>query len=177
MNRKKIILLIIFLTILGSIVGGVAWYLLRQYAPKYTAQTYIKVLPYAEKDPMTIGTPQIDKDVQYSFRVSMATLIKQQSTLQKLINRDRIQETKWFRGFGEIRDESIRKAIKDLEKNFGAYAQKDGEFVVVSMTCGDKEESVLIVNEMVDLFIASQGSTKREEIIRTYPKTSIFELM
>jgi uncharacterized protein involved in exopolysaccharide biosynthesis len=164
MNRKQIILLIIFLTISGLIIGGVAWYLLSQYAPKYTAETLIKVLPYAEKDPMTIGTPQIDKDVQYGFRVSMATLIKQQSTLERLIDRDKIQETQWFKRFGDVKAISNVKAVKDLEKNFGAYAQKDGEFVMVSMTCGDKEEAAAIVDEMVDLFLALQGTTKRAEV-------------
>ena len=164
MNRKQNILLIIFLTISGLIIGGVAWYLLSQYAPKYTAETLIKVLPYAEKDPMTIGTPQIDKDVQYGFRVSMATLIKQQSTLERLIDRDKIRETKWFERFGDVKAISTVKAVKDLEKNFGAYAQKDGEFVMVSMTCGDKEEAAAIVDEMVDLFLALQGTTKRAEV-------------
>ena len=164
MNRKQIVLLIIFLTISGLIIGGVAWYLLSQYAPKYTAETLIKVLPYAEKDPMTIGTPQIDKDVQYSFRVSMATLVKQQSTLERLIDRDKIQETQWFKRFGDVKAISNVKAVKDLEKNSGAYAQKDGEFVMVSMTCGDKEEAAAIVDEMVDLFLALQGTTKRAEV-------------
>jgi succinoglycan biosynthesis transport protein ExoP len=34
----------------------------------------------------------------------------------------------------------------------------------LSMTCGSREESALIVNEMVDLFLSLQGSTKKEEV-------------
>ncbi|UCC22827.1 MAG: P-loop NTPase, partial [Planctomycetota bacterium] len=156
--------LIISLTILGFIVGGAAWYLLMRYAPKYTARTFIRVLPPIEKDPMTITTAQVQKDIQYGYRVSMANLIMQQSTLQELIDRNRIQETKWFRDFGKIRDKRIQKAFRDLKKRFGASAQRDGEFVVLSMTCRDKIEAALIVNEMVNLFLASQGDTKKKEI-------------
>ena len=161
---RRHILMMVSLTILGLLISGVAWYLLRKYAPKYTAQTYIKVLPPVERDPMTIVGTQVAQDIQYGYRLSMAALIRQQSTLQELIDRNKIQATKWFENFGEIKTVRIRRAFKDLQRRFGAYAQRDGEFIVVSMTCGDKQESALIVNEMVDLFLRSQGATKREEI-------------
>jgi len=163
---RRHILLMVFLTILGLIIGGVAWFLLMRYAPKYTAQTYIKILPPVEKDPMTIRAALVNKDIQYGHRQSMANLIRQQSTLQKLIDRDKIKETRWFKRFGEIKDVCIIKAFKDLRKHFRAYAERDAEFVSVSMTCGDREEAALIVNEMVDLFLASQGRTKKTEVAR-----------
>jgi capsular exopolysaccharide synthesis family protein len=84
--------------------------------------------------------------------------------LQELIDKDKIQETKWFKSFGRIKDKRITRAFRNLKKRLGAYAQRDGEFVMLSMRCGDKEEAALIVNEMLDLFLASQGSTKREEV-------------
>jgi len=161
---RRHVLLIISLTILGFIVGGVSWYLLRRYAPKYTAQTFIRVLPPVEKDPMRIGATTVAKDIQYGYRLSLATLIKRQGALQELVARDKIQETEWFKRFGKIKDTSIAKAVWDLRKKFSANAQRDGEFIAVSMTCGNREEAALIVNEMVDLFLLSQGSTKREEI-------------
>jgi capsular exopolysaccharide synthesis family protein len=161
---RRHILLIVSLTILGFMVGGVSWYLLKEYLPEYTALTFIGVLPPIEKDPMTIVGGQVAKDIQYGNRVSMAALMTQQSTLQKLIARDKIQETKWFKHFGKVREISITKAFDDLKKKFGAWAQRDGDYIVVSMTCGDAVESALIVNEMVELFIASQRSTKKGDI-------------
>ncbi len=161
---RRHILLMVSLTILGLIAGGVSWYFLMRYAPKYTARTFIKVLPPIEKDPMTIVGGQVARDIQYGYRVSMAALITQQSTLQKLIERDKIQEAKWFKRFGKVRERSIVKAFEDLKENFKAFAQRDGDYVVLSMTCGDAVESALIVNEMVDLFLASQRSTKRGDI-------------
>ena len=160
---RRHVFLIICLTISGFIAGGVSWFLLQKYLPKYTAQTFIRVLPPVEKDPMTFISPQVNKDIQYAARLSIANLITQQSSLESLLASDKVQETEWFLKFADIKDKRIQKAFKDLEKRFRAYAQRDGDFVVVSMRCGDKKEAAIIVNEMVRLFLNSQGQTKKSE--------------
>jgi succinoglycan biosynthesis transport protein ExoP len=164
--------LIISLSILGLIIAGVAWFLLLQYRPKYTAQTYIRVLSPGLTPPLTIVETRANKDIEYGHRVSIANLITQQSTLQKLLARDKVKETKWFRRFARFDEndkiininQCILKAFKDLKKRFHAYPHRDAEFVVLSMTCGKPEEAAEIVNEMMALFIASQRSTKTQEV-------------
>ena len=164
--------LIIILTILGLIIAGGTWFLLLHFHPKYTAETYIRVLTPVVKDPMTIGDTRANKDIEYGHRVSIANLIMQQSTLQELIARDKIRNTDWFRRkarYDENKEiininQCILKAFKDLKKRFRAYPHRDAGFVVLSMTCGKPEEAANIVNEMATLFIASQGSTKRKEV-------------
>jgi len=158
---RRHVLLAVSLTVLGFVLGSVSWYLMLRYAPKYTAQTFIRVLPPVEKDPMVIGGGRVGKDIQYGYRVSMTALIKQQRTLEELIARDKIQRTKWFNHFGDIKSEKITKAVMDLKKNFGASAQRDGDYIVVSMTYSDKGEATLIVNEMVDLFLSSRRRSTR----------------
>jgi len=169
---RRHIWLIIIMTILGFIAGGTAWYLLLRYLPKYTAEGYIEVLPPVETDPMIIGSPLVQKEIQYGYRASIAALISQQSNLQDLLMRDRVQQTKWFKQFAEYDENGniinlnrcIRKAFEDLKDHFKAYPHRDESFVIISMTCGDGRESALIVNEMMNLFIAKQGQTKRGEI-------------
>ncbi len=98
--------------------------------------------------------------------------IKQQSTLLELIDRDKVRQTQWFRRFAKFDKQGktinvghcILKAYQDLRKNFSAYADKDSEFVVLSMTWSDAQEAADIVNEMVDLFLRKQESTKKIEI-------------
>lgn len=157
-------IMIVLLTILGLGCGGASWFLFLRYGPKYTAQTFIKVLPPVEKDPTTIQSAPVAQDIQYGNRLSLAMRLTSQNMLQQLIDRDKIQQTKWFKGFGDIKDVRIRKAVKDLKKRFGASPQRDGDSIIVSMTCGDKEESSLIVNEMASLFVNSQGGAKRKEV-------------
>jgi succinoglycan biosynthesis transport protein ExoP len=158
---RRHILLIIALTLLGLIIGGAGWWLLGEYLPKYTAKTYIQVLPPVETDPMTIGGIQLQKDILYGHRMSIVGLIKHQRTLQDLLARDNVKETKWF---AEHMDGNIRKAFKNLNRHFGAYTPRDSDFVEISMTCRSDEESAVIVNEMLDLFLAQRGSAERAEV-------------
>ena len=157
--RRHILLIIIFM-ILGLVAGGGIWKLLQKYSPKYTATTYIQVLSPVPTDPMTIGTAQLQKDILYNYRQSIANLIKQQSTLQELLARNTVKQMDWF----HQREDSIRKALKYLNRYFVAYAHRDSEFVEISMTCRDAGEAANIVNEMLDLFIKKQGATEKAEV-------------
>ncbi len=159
---RRHILLIIFLTALGLGAGGGTWKLLQMRFPRYTAKTYIQVLPPTETDPMTIGTVQLQKDILYGYRQSIANLIKQQSTLENLLDRDNVKETRWFKRWNGDR----RRAVNYLNKHFGAYAHRDSEFVEISMTCSAAKEAADIVNEMLSLFLATRGDTEQQEISR-----------
>jgi uncharacterized protein involved in exopolysaccharide biosynthesis len=97
----------------------------------------------------------------------MAALIKQQDMLQRLIVVRKVQETKWFRGFGSTTEDKhhlVKKALDDLEDNLRVAAQQDTDFIEVSMTGGDPHETALIVNEMVRLFVSWQQQKKRGQI-------------
>jgi len=157
---RRHIFLIVFLTLLGLAAGGGTWKLLQMYFPRFTARTYIQVLPPVEKDPMTISTVQLQKDILFEHRQSIANLIKQQRTLEDLLARDAVKETKWFEQWGGDR----RRSLKYLQKHFGAYAQRDSTFVEISMTCGAAKEAADIVNEMLTLFLAQQGTSEQREI-------------
>jgi len=157
---RRHILLIIFLTALGLGAGGGTWKLLQMRYPRYTAKTFIQVLPPTETDPMTIGTVQLQKDILYGYRQSIANLIKQQSTLEDLLDRDNVKETRWFARW----DGDRRRAVNYLNKHFGAYAHRDSEFVEISMTCSAAREAADIVNEMLNLFLATRGDTEQQEI-------------
>jgi len=157
---RRHILLIIFLTALGLGAGGGAWKLLQMRYPRYTAKTFIQVLPPTETDPMTIGTVQLQKDILYGYRQSIANLIKQQSTLEDLLDRDKVKETRWFKSW----DGDRRRLVNYLNKHFGAYAHRDSEFVEISMTCSAAKEAADIVNEMLSLFLATRGDTEQQEI-------------
>jgi len=157
---RRHLLLMICLTVLGLVAGGGTWKLLQKYMPRYTARTYIQVLPPVEKDPMTIGSVQLHKDILYGHRQTIANLIKQQRTLEELLDRDKVKETRWFGRMGEDR----RKAVKALKRHFGAHAQRDSEFVEISMTSGSAREAADIVNEMLEMFLSRQGATEKREI-------------
>lgn len=156
---RRYMVLIIGLTIFGLIVGGVGCWLLRMYLPRYTAQTYIEVLPPVRTDPMVISTPLVQKDIQYGYRLSVANLIKQQRTLEDLLKRDTVTKTRWFSSVGDL-----PRRVRYLEKYLGALAHRDADYIEVSMTCGDPQEAADIVNEMVTMFISTRSATMKKEV-------------
>lgn len=161
---RRHVLLMIFLTLLGLGAGGGTWKLLQIKFPRYTARTYIRVLPPVETDPMTIGAVQLDTRVLYGHRQSIASLIKQQSTMEDLLKRDKVSETRWFKGFRGEPAKKDRNRVKYLKKHFGAYAHRDSDFVEISMSAGSAREAADIVNELLILFLAGQGVSEQREI-------------
>jgi capsular exopolysaccharide synthesis family protein len=158
---RRHILLIVILTAVGFALGGGTWQVLQRYFPRFTAQTLLEVLPPVETDPMDIVAVQVQKDLQYQHRVSMASLIKQQRTLQNLLQRDKVRDTKWYKRRGDLR------AFKYLQRYFVAYPERDAEYVKVSMTCGKASEAALIVNEAATLFVASQLMGRQQDVGET----------
>ncbi len=157
---RRHILLIIIMTVLGVAAGVGIWKLLQLYFPRYVARTYIQVLSPVPADPLTIGAVQLENNLQYNYRRSIANLIKQQRSLQELLERNKIKQTEWF----AATDGNIQKAVRSLDRNFVAYPQRDSEFVEISMACKKAPEAALIVNEMLDLFLTKQGATKTAEV-------------
>jgi len=157
---RRHVLLMIFSATLGLVIGGVAWYLFQRFLPTYTAQTAIEVLPPGTADPMEIRTTLTNKDLAYQLRFTKAAFIKQQSTLENLLRRDKIRDTEWFKQFNN----DIPKTVEDLEDNLRASPQREGNWIMLSMKCHDKKESALIVNEMLDLFLKGQQDIATRDV-------------
>ncbi len=155
--------LIFFMTMLGAGIGTGGWYLARRLLPLYQAEALIKVLPPVETDPMEIVASQVQQDIQYGHRVSLANLMKSQSSLQRLLQNTKVQDTTWYRQTTKGRGGTLA-AVRYLEKNLRAYPHREAEHIVVSMRCGQPSEAALIVNEMIDRFIKEHGDTERQDV-------------
>ena len=139
--------------VLGLIVGWLIWFLAPQFWPQYTAETFIRVLPGTEKD-------------------SMIRLIKSDNTLELLIDRDKVQQTEWFGGLGEIKDVRLKAGLSELKRRICAEAIQGTDLIRISMTCSDKNDAATITNEIVSLFVSSQGGTNRKQIAEKLARLS-----
>jgi len=158
---RRHVWLIIFMTVLGTAAGGGAWYLFRRYLPLYKAETVIKVLPPVDTDPMTIVATQVQQELQYGHRVSLANLMKSQGSLQELLKDDAVRNTKWFRE--TMKSDRVR-ALRCLDKDLNAFPHREAEHIVVSMTCRRPAEAALIVNEMTRLFVSQHGEDEKRDV-------------
>ncbi|MDI9433952.1 MAG: polysaccharide biosynthesis tyrosine autokinase [Planctomycetota bacterium] len=158
---RRHIWLILFMTTLGAALGGGGWVLVRRYAPLYRAEAILKVLPPVDTDPMEIVAMQVQQDLQYGHRVSLANLMKRQESLQKLLQSDKVRETNWFRR--KVRG-NTRDAVAYLEDYLNAFPHREAEHIIVSMACASAGEAALIVNEMMRLFVNQHGDTQRQDV-------------
>ena len=157
---RRHLFLIFILTVTGSVAGFGIWKGLQKYYPKYTATTYLKVLSPTPSDPWVIGGAQLQKDILYAHRRSIASLITQQSSLEYLLTDNRIRQTNWYLK----KDGNNIKLVRSLKDSFNAFAQRDSDFVELSMSCGKADEAAFIVNKMVELFMARQTGVEKEEV-------------
>lgn len=155
--------LILFMTIIGGAVGTGGWYLIRRYLPLYRAETAIKVLPPIDSDPMNMVVAQVQQDIRYGHRVSLANLMRSQSTLQDLLKRDEVRHTKWYRQITKGGVE-VARAVQCLDRNLTAFPHREAEHIQVSMTCGSPSEAALIANQMVNLFLNQHGETEKGDV-------------
>src|SRR4030042_5124220 len=137
---RRYMVLIIGLTIFGLMVGGVGCWLLRTHLPRYTAQTYIEVLPPVQMDPMEFTTASgfwgVGRDILYGHRLEVASIIKQQNTLEDLLGRATVKNTNWYATMGDL-----PTRVKSLEKCLTAVAHRDAPYVELSMTCRGAQEA------------------------------------
>ncbi len=162
---RRHVWLVIFTTILGAAVGFGGWHLFRRYLPLYKAEAIIKVLPPIDTDPMDIVASQVQQDIQYGHRVSLANLMKSQSSLQGLLrDSDQVRRTEWFRRTMKGDEDPLKatiNAVRYLERNLIAFPHREAEHIIVSMTCARPKEAASIVNEMVRLFVSQHGETEK----------------
>jgi len=139
--------------------------------PRYTARTHIEVMPPIQQDPTQISSVQPNRDIYYQFRATKAAQMTQQNMLQELLRNDTIRNTNWYRQFTEADStgaggeaEAVRKALRNLERNFRVTAPRDLTVIVVSMRCAESREAKTIVDTAVRLFLTEQREQARRDI-------------
>ena len=161
--RRHVFLIAAF-TILCTVLATGSWYLLRKHRPSYTALGAIQILQPAITDPLQIVDARSSKDIYNQFKNSKIRRMKSLGTLQELLKKDTIRNTKWFKQFVKGNDTDIARAVKILRKRLGASAPRDDVYALVSMTTSSPAESQLIVNEMLDLFLAQQSDEATKDL-------------
>lgn len=127
---------------------------------QYTAAALVEVLPYAQGDPFSIEPAEIDLQRQRAFETSMAVLMRQPHLFRQLLEREAVRETEWFASMGKDEQE----AVAVLQQNFIASIRQDTSFLEVGMTCNEPNDALVIVDEMVQLFVAWRQSEQRRPI-------------
>ncbi len=161
MAAKKVVSIAV---VLGLCAGGVFFFIARKYLVDCTAKTFLEVIPPLQLGPSPDGYPSMEiGQASYLFRVATAEKIKGRATFEEFLSRESVRNTRWFKRFGESSNESIKKAIENLSVNFGTAAYKDTDRVELWMTCYNRDDAALLVDEMVEMFV-SKAADRNSQI-------------
>jgi len=130
----------------------------------YTAETFIGVLPAAAGGPLRSGPAAEIPAVSYGQRVTMATLMRSQTNLQRVLDNQKVRETEWFWSLGTNTDQRIEMASRYLQKHLRVHPQRHGNLLVVSMTCPYQSDAAVIVDGMVESFVRDRSVMEKEHI-------------
>ena len=157
MNLRQILMLVLVCMLIAS---GSAWSNQTQDNRTHTAVAMIEVLSYAQPDPLSLEPPVIDVELQREFRRSLAMLMTRPGFFERLVKREKVKDTGWFRKMGA----DLKKATKDLRERTAVDAHKDSSFVEVVVACAEPNDSVLIADEMVELAVASREAQEKARL-------------
>jgi succinoglycan biosynthesis transport protein ExoP len=135
----------------GAVIGAVASYALRHFAPLYRAKAIV------------CAASASGQGNNYEYRVALARAVKSRSMLQRMLDPNTgrsIRETRWFRDVLHA-DES--KAAAGLAADLKAVARREDSCIAISMTAGNAKEAALIANEAANLLIHEQRPAPNEE--------------
>lgn len=138
--------------ILGLIIGGAGWYALNKYKAKYTSEAQFNVeasntrldnagTNISSPVRMTELEPLILREVQS---------IKSEPTLRQILNKPKVQNTKWFAQF----DNNMDDAFTALDENvIGASHIRETPLFVVRATTQNEEDSQAILQALSEEYI------------------------
>ncbi|MFB3890887.1 MAG: polysaccharide biosynthesis tyrosine autokinase [Phycisphaerae bacterium] len=156
--RKRKWLIIIVVAVFAALTGG-GTQLWMMYAPFYTADGYIEVMP--PRDTPFAGTPMYPQEIMESRVAQQARLLVRKEVLDAALADDRITRTTWYQ-------KSRGDAPRRLERDIDITPLAKTRLIRVSMTGRNREELAEIVNALikaaVDEAVGFSAKDKREEI-------------
>ena len=149
------------------------------HAKSYTARSLVRVLPYPDRDPTVMQSPEFDRETQNQFRRSLARLMKQEKFLTDLLARDAVRDTGWFKSLGKDSKVITPEILSDLQKNLQVMPSDDADFIEVSMSCAEPQDAADIVNNAVELFVSQQRDRRvsdvRDRLVELEKRRSMLE--
>ncbi len=154
---KQRIFLILFVWIFVFGLAGAATYVWQKYWPGYTAMGQVVVESPQPKVPMQFIEPALQVDLLDRAVADQIVRLKGETLLQKLLTEDaRVRETMWFRS---AHDPNER--LENLKDGLGVKQIPKTNFIVVTFSTATPADAPVIVNQLIDKYIAETMSRSR----------------
>jgi capsular exopolysaccharide synthesis family protein len=155
-KQRKLLIVVTFC--IAYLLVGAATLITYRFFPAYPAEAYVQlVLPIADW-----GKPQetiVPKDYIMGRLATEAANIKNPAVLQEVLAQPEIKETAFYRWY----ENNFDKCLHDFEDMLNVYPVRDTHLVCVSIAVRDPKEARLIVNKVVEGYVARSTSGLTDE--------------
>lgn len=154
-KQRKLLIVITFCVAYLLVVA--ATFLIWRFVPAYPAEAYVKLSPPSEKA-YALNEPVVPKEyVEQQIQTEVAR-IKGFDALMDLLAQPEIKDTSFYRWYGD----DFMRCVYDLRDMLSVAPVRDSYLIRVYLAVRDREEATLIVNTLVQRYLASSRSERTE---------------
>lgn len=157
-KQHKWLILITFVVL--YMLVGVATILVYRYAPEYSSEAYIRLIP-PTSDMAQMQDTYVPRDYILHQLATEAARLKSPEILLDVLAQPEIKGTSYYRSFGEGQG-AFEECLADLQRRLGAVPIRDTYLVRVSLAMREKSEATLIVRTIVDRFLGQTLTDVRD---------------
>lgn len=152
-------------TIVGSIVGLGAFFLLRSAYPIWESQVTYEVRPVVESSTDPVAGNSGSRDDMEAYMNTMSKIAQSDSILSKAIEERQVRETQWARQYMDASGNiDAVAALKKLRKIVSARAISDTNIMVLTVGTHHKDDAPNIATSISNVFLEDTGSRSGKDM-------------
>ncbi len=168
--KQRAFLIIFVWVLLTGATGGLTYWLI-QNRPSYRAAALLEVQSPMQKDPLQISAPMVQVEIMERFVSDKVALLQQETLLREVLSKDAIttdDPTNRLRWYHDEPDKV--KLLEDFKSSLNVGNLPNTNLVVVSMSTRWPQDSAVIVNTLVDVFLDQQKRQNLQEYAGEFDK-------
>ncbi len=155
-KQRKLMIAIVFAVVFLLSVG--ATLAVARFAPQYTAETYLELLPPAMPG-VQIEPTLIAPEVMKLQLESEARKLKAPSNLSEVLGKLEVKNTNFYRWYGD----DFAQCLTDFESLISATAIPDTSIVRLRFSCKWRNEAKFIVDTLADFYTKKHSTDAQSD--------------
>lgn len=155
-KQRKLMILIVFVVVFAMCVG--ATLAIARFAPQYTAETYLELLPPAMPG-VQIEPTLVAPEVMKLQLESEARKIKAPSVLSAVLGKLDVKNTNFYRWYGD----DFAECLSDFESLVSATAIPDTSIIRLRFSCKWRNEAKFIVDALAEDYTRRYSSDAQSD--------------
>lgn len=152
---RQYLWLFVMTGVIGLVLGGGIWYILKQYAPRYTSSALLQATGGISDPYQKITGEGFDRGgmaVVEAFIQNQTTRIRDIGVLNEVLRDTRVRKTEWFQSFVDSEDQ-LNQALKNLQKNLKATQVRGSTLILVEFSSLVQKDPAVILKSVIDVFL------------------------